>query len=60
MIEPADRHFVIFSSLARQTKATANLISDTYLAAIAIEHGCTLLTADSDFRKFPNLPCEFL
>jgi predicted nucleic acid-binding protein len=31
------------------------LVSDAYVAALAIEHGCELITADSDFARFPNL-----
>lgn len=60
IIEPFNRHWEIFTTLTRDAKATANLISDAYVASIALEHGCTLLTSDSDFRKFPQLACEFL
>jgi predicted nucleic acid-binding protein len=28
---------------------------DAHLAALAIEHGLTLCSADSDFAKFPGL-----
>jgi uncharacterized protein len=28
---------------------------DAYLAALAIEHGCEVITADRDFRGFPGL-----
>lgn len=60
LVEPQNRHWEIFSALLKKSNATANLISDAYLAAIAIENGCTLLTRDSDFRIFPELVLKFL
>ena len=30
-------------------------MSDAYLAALSIEHGCELVTTDSDFARFPGL-----
>ena len=32
-----------------------NLTSDAHLAALAIEHGAQLCSADSDFARFPGL-----
>jgi predicted nucleic acid-binding protein len=32
-----------------------NDINDAYLAALAFEHGATLVTADQDFGRFPEL-----
>ncbi len=31
------------------------LVTDAYLAALAIEHGCELITTDSDFARFSGL-----
>jgi predicted nucleic acid-binding protein len=33
----------------------ANLVSDTHLAALAIEHGLTLCSMDGNFGRFPGL-----
>lgn len=55
MVEPEGRHWEIFSTLLKASKATGNIVSDAYVAAIAVEHGCELLTNDRDFRKFPEL-----
>ena len=33
----------------------AGLISDAILAAMCIEHGLTIVSADSDFARFPEL-----
>lgn len=29
-----------------------NLTTDTHIAALAIEHGCTVQSADNDFKRF--------
>jgi len=36
-------------------KAVANLVTDARLAALAIEHGCEIISTDSDFSRFPGL-----
>ncbi|MES1156628.1 MAG: TA system VapC family ribonuclease toxin [Alphaproteobacteria bacterium] len=53
--EPSARHAEIMMDLLRTTGATGNLISDAHLAAIALEHGLTLCSTDSDFARFPGL-----
>jgi toxin-antitoxin system PIN domain toxin len=45
----------IFAELCRDTPASGNLAADAWLAALAIEHGCTVITCDSDFARFPRL-----
>jgi predicted nucleic acid-binding protein len=35
--------------------ATANLVSDSHLAALAVEHNCQLCSSDADFARFPKL-----
>lgn len=51
------RHWEIFISLCRSSRATGNLIPDAWLAALAIEHGCVLATDDRGFARFPGLKC---
>jgi uncharacterized protein len=41
--------------LCEQTDAKGNLVQDAFLAAHAIEHGCTWITTDRDFSRFPGL-----
>ena len=36
-------------------EAKGNLVPGAYLAALAIEHGCELISADRDFARFPGL-----
>ena len=45
----------VFERLCRDAEATGKLVADAQHAAIAIEHGCTLVSTDSDFDRFPGL-----
>lgn len=40
---------------ARDAGSTFNLISDAHLAALAIEHGLTVCSADTDFARFTEV-----
>jgi len=51
---PGPRHWDIFTSLCRAVSATGKLVSDAYLAALAIESGSEWITTDRDFRVFPG------
>jgi uncharacterized protein len=55
LLAPGPRHWGIFERLCRNVGATGNLVPDTYLAALAIEHGAELITTDRDFARFPDL-----
>ena len=54
-VEPGTRHWSIFEELCRLVEARGNDVPDTYLAAIAIEHGATWYTADRSFARYPML-----
>lgn len=45
----------VFARLCRAARARGKLVADAYHAALAIEHGCELVTADSDFARFAGL-----
>lgn len=45
----------IFAKLCRTARARGKLVADAYHAALAIEHGCEFITADSDFARIPGL-----
>jgi uncharacterized protein len=53
--QPGERHWGILSKLLITAQANGPLVSDAYLAALAIEHGATLFTTDSDFSRFKDL-----
>lgn len=55
MPEPTDRHLAVLEHLLTVSGVTGSRVSDAHLAALAIEHGATLCSADSDFSRFPGL-----
>ena len=55
VVHPGPSHLEIFEDLCRRSGATAKLVVDAQHAAVAVEHGCTLVTTDSDFDRFPGL-----
>lgn len=54
-LDPGPRHLGIARELIAASGAAGNLVTDVHLAALAIEHGATLLSADHDFARFPGL-----
>lgn len=55
LLRPGPAHWGIFTDLCRQTGAEGNDVPDAYFAALAIEHDCEWLTADTGFKKYPGL-----
>ena len=55
VVSPGPRHWHIFRNLVDAAGTAGNLTSDAHLAAIAIEFGATLCSADNDFHRFPGL-----
>jgi toxin-antitoxin system PIN domain toxin len=55
VVAPGHQHFTIFEQLCRGSGATGKLVGDAQHAAVALEHGCTLVSTDSDFDRFPGL-----
>jgi toxin-antitoxin system PIN domain toxin len=52
---PTERHREVLANLLATHGLRANHVPDAHLAAIAIEHGLTLCSTDSDFSRFPGL-----
>jgi len=52
---PTQRHGSILGDLIRRHDIRGNLVTDAALAALAIEHGLELCSADSDFARFPEV-----
>jgi uncharacterized protein len=55
MISPTARHWTVFQKMLRCGQAVANLVTDAHLAALAAEHGCELISTDSDFSRFSGI-----
>ncbi len=54
-IAPDVRHWDLFARLCRDAGARGNLVPDAWLAALAMESGCELVTTDRDFARFRGL-----
>ena len=59
-LRPGSRHFEIFLELCESLDLRGNHIPDAYHAALAIEWGCTFVTADRGFGRFPGLDWRLL
>ncbi|WNM35415.1 type II toxin-antitoxin system VapC family toxin [Streptomyces sp. Li-HN-5-11] len=55
LVQEGPRHWEIFERLCLKAGARANLVPDAYIAALAMENGATLYTADRGFARFPGL-----
>lgn len=55
-IPPAtERTAAVYKELAERHHVTGNLVSDAQLAALALEYGVELVSADTDFARFPEV-----
>lgn len=52
LVNPGDGHWLVLRNLLLSDGTAGNLTSDAHLAALAIEHGCQIASADNDFRRF--------
>ena len=55
VIEAGAHFFSVLSSLLESAQIRGPLVTDTALAALAIENGATLCTTDCDFARFAGL-----
>lgn len=53
--QPTDRHAEVLGDLIRRHQLHSSLIPDAHLAALAIEHGVGVCSADTDFARFPGV-----
>ncbi|HQW28052.1 MAG: PIN domain-containing protein [Verrucomicrobiales bacterium] len=51
-IHPGSRHWNLTAELCRLTRTVGKSVSDASHAALAIEHGGTWVSRDSDFERF--------
>jgi uncharacterized protein len=58
IVHPTDRHAAVLRELLLPLGTAGNLSSDAHLAALAIEHGATLCSCDTDFSRFSGLRWE--
>ena len=55
LVSPGPAHWKIFSKLLTNAGTGGNLTTDAHLAALAIEHSCSMFSADNDFKRFAEL-----
>ena len=55
IVGPGPEHLALFETLCRDSGAAGKLVADAQHAAVAIENGCTMVTTDSDYDRFPGL-----
>jgi toxin-antitoxin system PIN domain toxin len=54
LVEVAN-HWEIFARICRQINAVGDDIPDAYIAALAIQHDCELISSDQGFARFEGL-----
>ncbi|MGI8524446.1 MAG: type II toxin-antitoxin system VapC family toxin [Nocardioides sp.] len=55
ILTPGPRHTAVLRDLLFPLGTAGNLTTDAHLAALAIEHGAELCSADTDFARFSGL-----
>ncbi len=54
-IEPTRRHLPLLRGLLEHAGTAGNLVGDAHLAALALEHGATVVSFDRDFARFEGI-----
>ena len=55
VMTPGDHYWQLFRRMLIEGQASGALVSDAEIAALTIEYGGVLHTADRDFARFPGL-----
>ena len=55
VLTPGDYHWPLLRQMVIEGQAAGPLVTDAQLAALAIENGGVLYSADRDFARFPGL-----
>jgi uncharacterized protein len=55
VVTPGTRHWAIFKRLCVEGRVRGPLVADAWFAALAIERGCTWITCDRGYARFPGL-----
>ena len=58
VVQPGPEHWSHVRRLLLAVGTGGNLTTDAHLAALAIEHGATLISYDNDFGRFEHLRWE--
>jgi toxin-antitoxin system PIN domain toxin len=55
VVHPGEQHAAILGRLLKSAGTAGNLTTDAHLAALAIEHGATVISFDRDFARFEGV-----
>jgi toxin-antitoxin system PIN domain toxin len=55
VLHPTERHLAVLRGLVEPLGTAGNITTDADLAALAIEHGAEVCSADTDFARFRGL-----
>ena len=55
IVDPGERHGYIFRRLCIETDTRGARVTDAWFAALAIEWGCSWITLDRDYARFPGV-----
>src|SRR5438093_9152187 len=55
VLHPTERHLALLRGLVEPLGTAGNLTTDAHLAALAIEHGGEVCSADADFSRYRGL-----
>ncbi len=58
IVQETEEHARLWSGLLRAAGSAGDLTTDAWIAAIALAHGASVLTLDSDFARFPDVVWE--
>lgn len=54
-VGPGPRHLELLRQVCDEADADGDLVPDAVIAALALEHGCTVVTLDRDFARFSSV-----
>lgn len=55
VVEATTRHIDVLAGLLEEAGTAGNLVGDAHLAAVAAEHGATIVSFDADFGRFAGV-----
>ena len=54
-VAPGPGHWSVLANLLSRSGMAGNLSTDAHIAALALEHGYTVYSADNDFKRFAGV-----
>lgn len=60
LLGPGPGHLGLVRRLCTEGGAVGDLVPDTVIGALALEHGCQVVTFDRDFARFPSVAHRLL